>query len=68
MSKSVQGSRSEHYHNEGQEDSSKGSYNPPHSRIEDLVHDIIAGESRQDREDRESYDAGHSHTSEQKGR
>jgi hypothetical protein len=55
-------------HNEGQEDSSDGKYDPPHSSIVDLVNDMIGGESKQDRENREDYDKGHHHTSTQKGR
>ncbi len=33
-------------HNRGQRDGSKRRYNPPHSRIEDLVNNIIAGEPK----------------------
>jgi hypothetical protein len=56
------------HHNDGQEDSSNGKYDPPHSSITDLIGDIIGGESDQEREDRESYDAGHHNTSSQKGK
>jgi hypothetical protein len=54
-------------HNRGNRDGAKRRYNPPHSRIEDLVRHTISGESRGEREDRRSYDKGHRHGRRQKG-
>jgi len=46
------------YHDKGEKDASEGRYDPPHERVEDLVGNIIAGESESDRADRDAYEAG----------
>lgn len=55
------------YHNKGQADRSKNKYDPPHSRVEDLVRQIVAGESKSERRDRKSYDQGRKNNKRQKG-
>ena len=57
---------SSHYHNKGQKDYSKGAYKPPHSRVEDLIKHIVAGESKKERKERRAYDDGHRHAKRQK--
>jgi hypothetical protein len=48
----------QHYHDKGEQDEAEGRYDPPHERIEDLVHDIVAGQSESDRADQEAYETG----------
>lgn len=60
-------SRRKSNHNKGQSDGSKGKYRPPHSRVEDLVRHIVAGEGKRERGERKSYDKGHKHGKRQKG-
>jgi hypothetical protein len=48
----------QHYHDKGEQDASDGRYDPPHERVEDLVNNIIAGESESDRADRDAYETG----------
>jgi len=58
--------RLEHYHDKGQSDAAEGKYDPPHERIEDLIGNIIAGESDSDRADRDAYEAGRDNAQRQK--
>ena len=48
----------QHYHDKGEQDAAQGKYDPPHERIEDLVNNIIGGESKSDRADRDAYETG----------
>jgi hypothetical protein len=48
----------QHYHDKGESDAAEGKYDPPHERIEDVTHDIIAGESESDRSNRDAYETG----------
>lgn len=58
--------RETHYHDKGQTDVKDGKYDPPHERIEDLVGNIIAGESDSDRSDRDAYETGRDNANRQK--
>ncbi|HEU0012072.1 MAG TPA: hypothetical protein VFQ45_00225 [Longimicrobium sp.] len=59
-------SKDRYYHNKGEQDVKDGKYDPPHSRVEDLIGHIIAGESKSDRRDRKSYEAGRTNAKRQK--
>lgn len=59
-------SKDRHYHNKAEQDVKKGKYDPPHSRAEDLIGNIIAGESRSERDDRKAYEAGRKNAKRQK--
>lgn len=48
----------QHYHDKGEKDAAEGRYDPPHERIEDLVNNIIAGETKNDHADRDAYETG----------
>jgi hypothetical protein len=50
--------RLDHHHEKGQKDAVEGKYDPPHERIEDVIGNIVAGESDADRADRDAYEAG----------
>lgn len=50
--------RATHYHNKGESDYKDGKYAPPHERVEDLVRNIVGGQSKSDRQDQKSYRAG----------
>jgi len=53
-----------HYHNRGQEDASKGEYNPPSEGMP-IITDL-AGRSDRDIEDRKEYNEGWRNTKDQK--
>lgn len=57
---------SDKHHDKGQRDGSSGRYDPPHERVEDLVKNIISGETKGEREDRDSYEKGYSNGKGQK--
>jgi hypothetical protein len=46
-------------HNRGGRDASQGSYNPPYESVTDLARNIMSGETRQERAERDAYDKGH---------
>jgi hypothetical protein len=60
-------SRHTNYHNKGQSDRSKGKYDPPHSSIESFIRQVVSGESKSERRDRKSYEAGRHNNKRQKG-
>lgn len=44
----------QHQHDKGERDALEGKYDPPHERVEDLIGNILGGESRS------AYEAGRS--------
>jgi len=52
----------EHYHNKGQEDASKGDYNPPNSGLGN----VIGGWTDKEIDEIKSYKEGWRHTKDQK--
>ena len=59
-------SKDRYHHNKGEQDVKEGKYDPPHSRVEDLIGNIIAGESASERKDRKAYEAGRKNAKRQK--
>ena len=59
-------SKDRDYHNKGEQDVKIGKFDPPHSRVEDLIGHIIAGESESERNDRKAYEAGRDNAKHQK--
>lgn len=58
-------SNKEHYHNKGQEDASRGKYEPPHGLLEDLMTWSPSG-CRRIAEDNGAYKEGYRHGKSQK--
>lgn len=56
---------SKNYHNEGQEDASKGKYDPPHNLLDDLLTWSDSGMKKMN-EENSSYNEGWEHTKDQK--